>query len=153
MCGASQKREPANGSKCLQYDGSVALPLFPRYLSTRDATVEPEPAESDRNGNKTYQHYIPKFVVKQFACQDPLSPGSPNSKPKPKPTSETKGRRNKPVVFVKYYDIERQKTGTRDTRNIYGWTNTYTIRDDKDSKDLDHVETQLSKLEDKASRI
>jgi hypothetical protein len=99
-----------------------------------------------------YQHYIPQFILKFFACeQPPLPTASPN--PKPASKSKRKKRRQQQEVFINYYEIQGQKTETKGTRRIYGENNNYTVDVAEEDRDANHVEKALGILENKASRI
>jgi hypothetical protein len=101
---------------------------------------------------RQYHHYIPQFVLRFFACEQPPSPTTPpNSKPASR--SQRKKRRHQQEVFVNYYEIESQKTEAKDTKRIYGHYNNYTVDVAEEDRDPNHVEKALGTLENKASRI
>ena len=91
-----------------------------------------ETAQPERQAKDQYQHYIPRFILRNFALDDHL-----------------KHSRERHDIYV--YSLAEGKLCIGDIDTSYGITNMYS--DIQNIEDLNFVEKELSKLEHKASDI
>jgi hypothetical protein len=103
-----------------------------------------------------YQHFIPRFVLRKFACEPPAAVAAPKTASTTKQKrkrKKNKGQNRPRNGFVKYYDIENQTIETRPIAEVYGHINLYTLDSDNEGRDPNYIEVALAKLEGKAASI
>ncbi|KAF8245175.1 hypothetical protein K440DRAFT_635016 [Wilcoxina mikolae CBS 423.85] len=116
-----------------------------------------DPINTSKPLHPQYQHFIPRFVLRKFACKPPPPTATTAAKTasttKQKRKRKNKGQKNRGKNdFVKYYDIENQIIETRPIAEVYGHINLYRL-DCDDGRDPNYTEMALSKLEGRASLI